>query len=86
VPLRGSGRPTTLSFKAARYEGDKVVEHPVITVRHNGKLIHNQQVLEEVTQYYETNRKKPPVKEKGPIRLQDHGHAIQFRNFWIKEL
>jgi hypothetical protein len=82
----GQWQTYDITFKAARYDNDTLVEHPVITVRHNGKLIHNQQVLEEVTQYYETNRKKPPVKEKGPIRLQDHGHAIQFRNFWIKEL
>ncbi len=81
----GQWQTYDIIFKAARYEGAKVVEYPVITVRHNGKLIHNDYVLEELTQYYETNRKKPPVQEAGPLRLQDHGHPIQFRNFWIKE-
>jgi hypothetical protein len=82
----GQWQTYDIIFRAAQYDGDKVVEYPVCTVQHNGKLIHNQQILKEVTQYFETNRKKPPLKEAGPIRLQDHGHPIQFRNFWIKEL
>ncbi len=76
-----------ITFHAAEYDSNgKLVKNPVITVRHNGELIHNRQELFEQTQYYRTNRLLPPPQEPGPIILQDHGHAIQYRNIWIKEI
>lgn len=74
-------------YRAAQYDADgKLVKYPVITVRQNGEFIHKQQELYEQTQYYRSNRILPPPQDPGPIILQDHGHAIQYRNIWVKEM
>ncbi len=76
-----------IMFRAAEYGPDgELVKAPIITVRHNGEFIHKLQEIFELTQYYRTNRIKPHPKEPGPIMLQDHGHAVQYRNIWVREL
>ncbi|MGB0370093.1 MAG: 3-keto-disaccharide hydrolase [Opitutales bacterium] len=82
----GQWQTYDIVFRAPRFdEAGKVTEHATITVKHNGRLIHNEQEIFEITQYFEINRPKDPPFD-GPLELQDHGHAIQFRNFWIREL
>jgi hypothetical protein len=74
-------------FRAAKYDAHgTLLANPEITVSHNGKLIHKAQELFEVTQYAEKGRRKRPVQEAGYIKLQDHGHAVQYRNLWIRPL
>ncbi|MBF0198106.1 MAG: DUF1080 domain-containing protein, partial [Planctomycetes bacterium] len=74
-------------FKAATFDkSGKVLSYPEANVIQNGVLIHKAQELREVTAYTESGRKSPPVKEPGAFQLQDHGHKVQFRNFWVKEL
>ncbi len=82
----GQWQTYDIVFDAAEYDEDgNLVRNPVITVLHNGELIHNQQELFERTQYYQTNRLEPPPADPGPIVLQDHGHPIEFRNIWLVE-
>lgn len=76
-----------IEFRSAVFDQNgKLVLHPVITVYHNGELIHHEQELFEITQFREINRTKPHVSDPQPIRLQDHGNRLQFRNMWIKPL
>lgn len=76
-----------ITFHAAKYDDNgKLIKHPVITVLHNGELIHNRQELFEQTQYYRANRILPHPKDPGSIILQDHGHAVQYRNIWVKAI
>ncbi|MGB0372371.1 MAG: 3-keto-disaccharide hydrolase [Opitutales bacterium] len=76
-----------ITFRAARYdENGKLIKHPVMTVLHNGELIHNEQEIFELPQYLEVRRTQKHMKEPMPIILQDHGHKVQFRNFWVKPL
>ncbi|MBS0261024.1 MAG: DUF1080 domain-containing protein [Planctomycetes bacterium] len=49
-----------------------------ITVRHNGVVIHDQA---EITA--KTGAGKPEGPEPLPIKLQDHGNPVHFRNIWI---
>ncbi len=64
-----------ITFRAARLdENGDVKELPEITVIHNGVKIHDKQKITK-------NRHRT----RGPIQLQDHGHTIQFRNFWLVE-
>jgi hypothetical protein len=57
---------------------------PRITVLHNGVLIQNNTTILGTTEYIGF----PKVVEHvaGPIILQDHGNAVNFRNIWIREL
>lgn len=74
-------------FRAARYDSSgELQEHPVITVLHNGRPIHKDEVIPEIPYNTEIRRLAPHPNEPLPIYLQDHGHSIQFRNIWVKAL
>jgi hypothetical protein len=57
---------------------------PRITVIHNGVVVQNNTTILGTTEYIGF----PKVIEHGagPILLQDHGNAVNFRNIWIREL
>ncbi|MDR1102690.1 MAG: DUF1080 domain-containing protein [Tannerella sp.] len=70
-------------YMAPRFNPDGTVEIPArITVFQNGVLIQNNFILKGTT--YDQSGYKPH--DKLPLQLQDHGHAISFRNIWIREL
>jgi len=62
-----------VEFTPAKHESDKQVGRPLVTVRHNGVVIH---------QDYELSRGS-----QGPrgIHLQQHGNRVQYRNIWLVE-
>jgi hypothetical protein len=57
----------------------KKVRNARLTVRHNGVLIHDDVEVEGKTGYGD-----PEGPTAGPILFQDHGHAVKFRNVWLK--
>ena len=72
-----------IEYTAAKYEGDKLVANPRVTIYHNGVKIH-----ENVELPGERNTTAAPVKagpEPGPIYLQDHGNPVRYRNIWVLE-
>ena len=56
-----------------------------MTALHNGVVVLNHFELLGDTPYH-----RPPAYEKHPvklpIRLQDHGNPVRFRNIWVREL
>ena len=71
-----------------KIEDGKVVEvirPAVVTVIHNGVLVVMNHEIEGDTFYH-----IPPHYEahgdKEPIRLQDHGNLMKFRNIWVREI
>jgi hypothetical protein len=73
-----------IEYTAAKYDGDKLVANPRITVKHNGETIHNNVELPG-----NRNTTAAPVaagKEPGPLYLQDHGNPVRFRNIWVVEV
>lgn len=73
-------------YRAPRYAGGKLVEDPRITVRHNGVLIHHEQVMPWITAWTEEERHAPPPRDPGHIKLQGHNNYVQFRNIWVQPL
>jgi hypothetical protein len=71
-----------VDYQASVWKDGKKVSPPRITVRHNGVLIHHDQEIPHATAHAFASRMKEP-QGPGPIRLQDHSNAIQFRNIWI---
>ncbi len=67
---------------------DKVIRKATFTVLLNGVLIQDHEILHGGTGW-----KGPHAisdykyhEDKMPIRLQDHGNPVSFRNIWIREL
>jgi tetratricopeptide (TPR) repeat protein len=70
-----------VDYTAARYgPAGKKIRNAVVTVRHNGAVIH-QDV--EITKG--TGANKPEGATPGPICLQGHAADVQFRNIWALE-
>ena len=69
--------------RAAILDKDGTVKVPaIITVLHNGVVIHNNRILP---------RNNPGgvydhVVERGPLLLQDHACPVSYRNIWIQPL
>jgi 3-keto-disaccharide hydrolase len=67
-------------FAAARFDAEgKMVQRPVITVRHNGVLVHDQVTLPE------KGNIGRPTAAGGPLHLQAHGSPVRYRNIWVVE-
>jgi hypothetical protein len=68
-----------------RFKDGKLEKPLVVTVLHNGVVTQNHTAL-----IGETPHKKVGTyhahPEKGPIKLQDHGNPMRFRNIWIRDL
>jgi hypothetical protein len=62
-----------------------VAKKMIVTVLHNGVVVQNHYELIGQTQH---KKGGPYVKHplQGPIKLQDHGNPVRFRNIWIREL
>lgn len=71
-----------LLFKAPRVGADGKPVPGWITVRQNGVLIHDKAQIKSPTR----SAGASGAAETGPLKLQDHGHPVQFRNIWLVEL
>ncbi len=69
-----------VDFQAARFDdaGTKI-KNAVMTVKHNGVLIHDQAEVDGTTTASGISTVTPLG---GPIQLQDHGNPIYYRNIW----
>jgi len=68
-------------FRSARFDPDNIeekIENARISVIHNGIVIHNNVIIKA-----KTGVGFAEGIEAGPIMLQDHLAAVQFRNIWI---
>jgi 3-keto-disaccharide hydrolase len=73
-----------IEYTAAKYEGDKQVASPRVTVRHNGVVIHDNVELPGDRSTRAAPNKPGP--EPGPVYLQDHGNPVRYRNLWLVEM
>lgn len=66
-------------------EMGKVTKRARATVLHNGVVVQNNAEI-----YGETWHDKPALyikhSDKGPLKLQDHGNPVRFRNIWVRPL
>ncbi len=72
-----------IDYTAAKYDGDKLVANPRVTISHNGVVIHND--VELPGERSTTAAPNKPGPEPGPIYLQDHGNPLRYRNIWVVE-
>ncbi|MAJ28187.1 hypothetical protein CBD41_02045 [bacterium TMED181] len=82
----GEWQSYDIFFTRPRYKGDAVIEPARVTVLHNGVLIHNQQSFMGPTRHLRVSDYQGFRAKEGPIKIQDHGNLMQFRNIWIVDL
>jgi hypothetical protein len=70
-----------IEFKAAKFDGDKKTADAVISVWHNGVLIHDKVALSKGP----TGGGQKESDMPGPYQLQGHGGQLQYRNIWVLE-
>jgi hypothetical protein len=71
-----------LHFEAARFDGaGKRTRPAMLTVVHNGVVVHDRLVLPPVQPG--DDRMEPLEGRRGPIELQQHGNPVRYRNVWI---
>jgi Domain of Unknown Function (DUF1080) len=87
-PSRPPGEWQTydIAFTAPRFTGGNTLDKPaVVTVLHNGVLVHNGTAFFGPTAHRKIDPYTPDT-AKGPLVLQDHGNPVRFRNVWIRPL
>jgi hypothetical protein len=90
-PLVNASRPPgewqtfDIVFFVPKFDGEKLVRAPRVTIFHNGLLVqHNEEIHGEVA-----HRQIPEFKkktDKGPLAFGGHGCPVQFRNIWVRPL
>ncbi|MBX9627626.1 MAG: DUF1080 domain-containing protein [Gemmataceae bacterium] len=81
----GEWQTYDIVFEAPRFDGAKLVKPGIVTVFHNGVLVQNHFELQGGT-YYDRPASYEPHPLKQPIRLQNHGDPVKYRNIWLREL
>jgi hypothetical protein len=90
-PLVNASRPPgvwqtyDIIFEGPRFKDGKLEKPAVTTILHNGVVTQNHTVLIGDTPHQKVGTYKPHA-EKGPLKLQDHGNPMRFRNIWIREI
>ena len=73
-------------WTAPRFNQDGSLKSPAfMTALHNGVLILNHFELKGDTPFNRPPQYKKHA-DKLPIRLQDHGNPVRFRNIWVREI
>jgi len=82
----GEWQTYDIIFESPRFDAAGKLTRPgYVTVLQNGIVVQNHFELQGGTFYEKPASYSPhPIKE--PIRLQDHGNPVKFRNIWIREV
>jgi hypothetical protein len=81
----GEWQSYDILFTAPRFNADGVLIAPGrVTVIQNGVVVQLNTEIKGSTEYI--GLPKNEAHGKGPIRLQDHGDLVSYRNIWIREL
>jgi len=91
-PLVNASRPPgawqayDIVFTAPRFKGGSALDKPaIVTVLHNGVLVHNADAFWGPTAHKKIDPYTPD-NARGPLVLQDHGNPVRYRNVWIRPL
>ncbi|BDC53060.1 large, multifunctional secreted protein [Bryobacterales bacterium F-183] len=74
-----------IAWEAPKFEGNKMVKPPFVTVFHNGVLVHHHQELIGQMAHRDVKAFEPHPFEQ-PLTLQDHDTRTRFRNIWVRKL
>jgi hypothetical protein len=80
----GEWQTYEILWVAPRWDRATLVSPAYVTVIHNGVTLHHHQALRGPTGHRNTPEYAPHGE--APIRLQDHGDLVRYRNIWVRRL
>ncbi len=81
----GEWQTYDIVFHQPIWDGETVKHPGTVTVIHNGVLTQDNWEFEGLSTHCQRKPLKPYA-AKLPLRLQDHGNRMRFRNIWIREI
>jgi len=81
----GAWQSYDVVFEAPRFEAGVLTRPARATVFHNGVLVQHARELLGATAHKQVAAYAPHEPE-APLRLQDHGNPVRFRNIWVRRL
>jgi hypothetical protein len=82
----GAWQMYDIIWEAPRWEGDRNVRPARVTVLLNGVVLHHGKEIQGPTSHRQTTSYEKPHAPTGPLKLQDHGDLVRFRNIWYRPL
>lgn len=81
----GAWQTYDIIFEAPKFDGVQVVKPPIVTVLHNGVVVHNHQAF--IGQMaHRIHKPLEPHPPEAPLVIQNHDVPIRFRNIWVRRL
>ena len=81
----GEWQSVDITFRRPIYKDGKCVEQGFVTVYCNGVLVQDHTQIEGGTGH-KGRSKASPFPDAGPLKLQDHGNPVRYRNIWLQTL
>jgi hypothetical protein len=81
----GEWQTYDIAFTVPRFRNGRLDVPAVVTVFHNGVVVHHATSFWGPTAHKQILPYAPDL-AKGPIALQDHSNPVRFRNIWIRPL
>ena len=81
----GEWQTYDILWTGPKFDGETLVSPAYVTVILNGIVLHNHRQLQGPTQHRNLAEYKPQAAV-GPLKLQDHGDLVRFRNIWYRPL
>ena len=85
IKKRGDWNYYDIFWEAPKFEGEKLVKNPYVTMMHNGVMLHHHQKVVAPM----AHRTVAPFKAHGaeePLMLQDHNEPVRYRNIWARKI
>ena len=82
----GAWQTYDVVFLAPHWEGQELISPAYLTIIHNGVLVHHHQALLGPTGHRVLSSYDSPHPSTGPLKLQDHGDPVRYRNIWIRPI
>lgn len=78
----GQWQTYDIIFHAPKFDAGKKTANATVTVLHNGVLVQDHAEITGPT----GSAMNSTEGGDGPVYLQDHGHAVRYRNIWVRPL